>query len=167
MRPCLFLDRDGVINVPAAPGQYIENWDQFQLIPQVVDWIRLCNELGLLVIVVTNQRGVALGRLTESGLGEIHSKMVSELERLGARVDDVFYCPHQEGECECRKPRTGMVRDAVRKWDIDLETSILVGDSDSDRQVAEQLGMRFVPVKDGRVTAVRMPKKPVLARSAA
>lgn len=167
MRPCLFLDRDGVINVAAEPGRYIERWEQFRLIPQVVDWIKLCNELGLLVIVVTNQRGVALGRLTEAGLGEIHSKMLAELERLGARVDDVFYCPHHEGECECRKPRTGMVREAARKWDIDLATSILVGDSESDRQVAQQLGMRFVPVRDGRVSGVEVPKRAVPARTAA
>ncbi len=167
MRPCLFLDRDGVINVAAEPGCYIESWEQFQLIPQVVDWIRLCNELGLLVIVVTNQRGVALGRMTENGLGEIHRMMIAELERLGARVDDVFYCPHHEGECDCRKPRTGMVREAARKWDIDLTMSILVGDSESDRSVARQLGMRFVPVVDGRVKGVEVPKSSSVARTAA
>jgi histidinol-phosphate phosphatase family protein len=160
VRPCLFLDRDGVINVAAEPGRYIERWEQFRLIPQVVEWIKLCNELGLLVIVVTNQRGVALGRMSEHELGEIHENMLRELEQLGAHVDDVFYCPHQEGECQCRKPRTGMVRAAARKWDIDLSRSILVGDSSSDRKVAEQLGMRFVPVKDGSVTIADCPSVP-------
>jgi D-glycero-D-manno-heptose 1,7-bisphosphate phosphatase len=151
MRRCVFLDRDGVINYKAKPGEYVRTWEEFRLIPAVVDWIRLFNALDLLVIVVTNQRGVALGLVAPEELGRIHENMRDQLLALGARIDDVFCCPHAEGVCECRKPRPGLVLEAARKWDIDLARSITIGDSVTDRELAQQCGMRFIAVADGRV----------------
>jgi histidinol-phosphate phosphatase family protein len=150
-RACIFLDRDGVINVKPAPGEYIRTWQEFRFLPNITDWIRLFNTLGYLVLVVTNQRGVALGKIRPEDLEEMHTNMVRELAKAGARIDDIFCCPHHENACECRKPRPGLVRAAVAKWDLDLERSLLIGDSASDEELARNCGVRFLMVRDGHI----------------
>ncbi len=150
-RRCVFLDRDGVINVKMPEGEYVRNWDEFQFLPNVADWIRILNALDFLVIVVTNQRGVALERMSEASLAEIHRRMVSELATAGARINDVFACPHHSGTCDCRKPKPGLVRAAQAKWDIDLAGSLMIGDSDSDAELAAVCGLRFLRARDGRL----------------
>jgi histidinol-phosphate phosphatase family protein len=154
MRRCVFLDRDGVINAKPAAGEYIRSWGEFQILPPVVDWIRLFNALDLLVIVLTNQRGVAKELMTTADLEEIHKRMCCELADCGAHIDDVFSCVHEEGECDCRKPRPGLVLASVRKWDIDMSNSILIGDSDADRELARNCGMRYIAVEGGRIRGV-------------
>jgi histidinol-phosphate phosphatase family protein len=152
-RPCVFLDRDGVINEAAAPGDYIRTWSQFRFLPNAADWIRLFNALGFLVIVVTNQRGVALGLVDPKSLEEIHANMVSVLAAAGARIDDVFFCPHEYGTCDCRKPQPGMILQAREKWDIDLERSVLIGDTELDQALARNCGLRFVlATGDGHIS---------------
>lgn len=143
-RPCVFLDRDGVINEPAARGDYIRNWGQFRFFPNAADWIRILNALDYLVIIVTNQRGVALGLVDPRDLEEIHANMVRTLAEAGARIDDVFFCPHDYGVCNCRKPLPGLIHQACQKWDIDLTRSVLIGDTDLDRDLARNCGLRFV-----------------------
>jgi histidinol-phosphate phosphatase family protein len=154
MRRCVFLDRDGVINYKPRDGAYIRRWEEFHLIPAIVDWIRLFNVLDLLVIVVTNQRGVALGLVDANELARLHQNMIDQLAEAGARIDDVFCCPHAEGVCECRKPAPGLVLQAARKWDLDLARSFLIGDSARDQQLAQRCGLRFIAVAEGRVIAV-------------
>ena len=151
MRRCVFMDRDGVINEKARPGEYIRTWQEFKLIPAAVDWIRLFNALDMLVIVVTNQRGVARGRIRPDDLTAIHDKMRRSLVDMGARIDDVFACPHAEESCNCRKPKPGLVHQAMHKWNISLSESLMIGDSPCDQQLAMLCGLRFVPVSDGRV----------------
>ncbi len=154
---CVFLDRDGVINHKPPEGDYIRTWAEFQFLPGIADWIRLFNALGLLVVVVTNQRGVARGLIRSENLDEIHRNMTRELASAGARIDDVFYCPHEEATCECRKPLPGMVLAAERKWNIALADSLLIGDSERDRQLAEACGLTFVRVADSHVVEVARP----------
>ena len=156
MRRCVFLDRDGVINFKPEPKEYIRTWAEFALIPSVVDWIRLFNALDLLVIVVTNQRGVALGLIDPGELARIHDNMKRDLLGLGARIDDIFCCVHEEGTCNCRKPRPGMVMEAAQKWDIDLSQSVLIGDSSRDVELALACGMPFIAVHEGTVVG-RVP----------
>ncbi len=146
---CVFLDRDGVINEKPAPHDYIRTVDEFRLLPNIADWIKLFNALEFLVIVITNQRGVARGLMTEAALASIHSRMLEELAAKGARIDDVFYCPHEENSCHCRKPKPGLVYAARDKWNIDLAHSLLLGDSDSDQQLAAACGVPFLRVQDG------------------
>lgn len=150
-RGCVFLDRDGVLNRKPPAGEYIRSWQQFTLVPAAVEWIRLFNAMGLLVIIVTNQRGVALGLMQQADVDEIHDRMIQEFQQRGARIDDVFCCPHPENACECRKPKPGLVLQACRKWNLDLTRSILIGDSDIDRKLAENCGMPFVLVSEGRI----------------
>jgi D-glycero-D-manno-heptose 1,7-bisphosphate phosphatase len=151
LRRSAFLDRDGVINVSPPPGDYIRTWDQFRLIPEAVEWIRLFQALDLLVIVVTNQRGVSRGLISQTELDLIHANMKGQLARLGAHVDDVFCCPHEENTCDCRKPQPGLIWQAASKWNIDVRHSILLGNSVCDRQLAENCGMHFVEVREGHV----------------
>jgi D-glycero-D-manno-heptose 1,7-bisphosphate phosphatase len=150
-RPCVFLDRDGVINEKAPEGDYVKSWSEFRFLPNIADWIKLFNALDRLVIVITNQRGIARGRMSEKDLAEIHGRMCSALAREGARIDDIFYCPHEEGTCSCRKPRPGLVQRAAEKWDIDISQSLLIGDSDGDMKLAERCGLRFLRAAGGRL----------------
>jgi len=152
-RRCAFFDSDGVINEPPIPGEYICRWEDFRLIPAVVDWMRIFNTLGYLVIVVTNQRCIDLGLVSQETVDDIHRRMVEELAARGARVDDVYCCPHGENACNCRKPKPGMVEDAVLKWGIDLEGSVMIGDSERDRGLAENTGLAFIEVSGGKITS--------------
>ena len=142
-----------MINVKAARGDYIRNWTGFTFLPNITDWIRIFNALEYLVVVITNQRGVARGLISPEDLDEIHRNMVNELASGGARIDDVFCCPHHENACECRKPKPGMILQAQAKWDLDLGRSLLIGDSDSDEQLASNCGLKFIRVTQGHIVA--------------
>ena len=150
-RRAVFLDRDGVINEKAPPHEYIRDWSEFRFLPNIADWVRIFNALDFLVIVVTNQRGIARGLMTRDAVNEIHRNMIEELAARGARIDAVFVCPHEEGVCDCRKPKPGMVVQAVAKWNIDLGASLLIGDSDHDEALAAACGMRFLRAAGGRL----------------
>jgi histidinol-phosphate phosphatase family protein len=144
------LDRDGVVNVRPGPG-WVLRWEDFTFHEPVFDWVRLFNALGFLVIVVTNQRGVAQGLMTVADVEDIHRRMVAEFARRGGRIDDVYYCPHGDGECDCRKPKPGMVLAAQRKWDIDLAESLMIGDDDRDKMMADACGLQFLRAEGGRL----------------
>jgi D-glycero-D-manno-heptose 1,7-bisphosphate phosphatase len=153
----VFLDRDGTINVKMPEGRYVERWEDFAFLPGAKAAIRRLNEAGLRVIVVTNQRGIALGRLSEADLAEIHRLMSAELAAAGARVDAIYHCPHDHGECDCRKPGTGMFLQAQVDYPgITFEDSAVVGDSLSDMQAGARLGCRTIlidPTGEVRRTA--------------
>ena len=139
----VFLDRDGVINAKAPEGQYVESWDGFALLPGVVDAVRALRAAALRVVVVTNQRGVALGRMTAADVEAIHERMSGLLP-----LDAVYYCPHEDGECDCRKPRTGMFERAAREVPgVALgRGAAIVGDSESDMEAGRRLGLVLVKV---------------------
>jgi histidinol-phosphate phosphatase family protein len=148
-RRCVFLDRDGVINESPVQGEYICRWEEFRIIPSAVDWIRLANALGMLVIVVTNQRSVSLGLVTQEQVDEIHRRMCEALAQRGAHIDDVYCCPHAEDACDCRKPKPGMVIAAAEKWNIDVAASVMIGDSARDRDLAANTGLTFLEAENG------------------
>lgn len=160
-RRCVFLDRDGVINAAAAPGEYILSWEEFRLLPGITDWIRLFNALGFLVIVVTNQRCIARGLAGAEEVAEIHRRMVERLALAGARIDDVFCCPHDLDSCDCRKPKPGLVWEACRKWDISMTRSIMIGDGDCDQALARACQMPFVRVCGGAILSVEPAAVPL------
>jgi len=149
---CVFLDRDGVINFKPPHGEYLQDWSEFRLIPGIVDWIRIFNTLNFPVIVVTNQRCVAKGIVPARRLVELHTRMVQELASLGAQIDDIFCCTHEENTCLCRKPHPGLLLQAADKWNIDLAQSVFIGDSDRDEQAAAACRVNFIGVETGRIT---------------
>jgi histidinol-phosphate phosphatase family protein len=142
----VFLDRDGVINFKAPEGDYIESWDRFEFLPGAVEAVGRLRAAGLRVVVVTNQRGVALGRMTAADVEGIHEAMVA----AGVEVDRVYYCPHDEGQCDCRKPGTGMLERAAREVPgVALgRSAAIVGDSETDMQAGRALGLVLVKVGD-------------------
>ena len=112
--------------------------------------IRKLNEADLPVVVVTNQSGVARGYFPESLVKEVHERMVSELAAEGARVDGVYYCPHAGAdECECRKPKTGMLEQAAKEFHLDLKKSFVVGDRRGDVELAHRSGSKSILVRTG------------------
>lgn len=155
----IFLDRDGTINEYVG---FLRKEEDFRLIPGVSEAIKKINNSGYLAIVVTNQPVIARGEVTEEELEEIHKKMETLLGLDGAYIDDIYYCPHHpdkgfEGEipelkieCDCRKPKTGMLEKATREHNIDLSSSIMIGDSTLDIKMAENAGMQSVLLKTGQ-----------------
>ena len=154
----IFLDRDGTMNVSKG---FISNADDLELIPGTIEAIKAINKSGALAIVITNQPVIARGECSFEELHNIHNKLKTLLGEKGAFVDDIFYCPHHpdkgfEGEvpelkfdCDCRKPKTGMIDEAVDKYNIDLSKSYMVGDSTMDLELARNAGVKSVLVDTG------------------
>ena len=159
MNKAVFLDRDGVIN-RKLENDYVKSWDEFQFLPGVIEAIKAINEKGYLVIVVTNQRGIAKGLMTEKDLEEIHRRMLKELKKHGARIDDIFYCPHDiSDDCNCRKPKPGLLIQAQKKWNIDFAQSFIIGDSNSDLEAGRQVGCRgILTTKLSKAVELLLPK---------
>ncbi len=140
----VFLDRDGTICEDVG---YISSPDQLRLIPGAAEAIRLLNERGIKVVVITNQSGVARGFFSEARLKEIHDEFLCLLNGQGAQLDGIYYCPHHPTEgsapylqdCDCRKPSSGLLKKAAADLELDLQSSFMVGDHFSD--VAAGLGM--------------------------
>lgn len=141
-----FLDRDGTINCKAPEGDYVKRPEEVSLLPSAAEAIRRLNDAGIPVIVVTNQRGIALGRMTEHDLREVHAELAAQLEAAaGARIEAFLHCPHDDGECDCRKPATGMFRQALGRFpSIDAAQSVMIGDSESDVEAGRAMRMRTV-----------------------
>jgi len=146
----VFLDRDGVINRKPLEGDYVKCWEEFEFLPRAPEALRLLKEAGIRVIIVTNQRGIARGLMTERNLEEIHKRMLAELARVQASVDAIYYCPHEEGVCDCRKPRVGLFRQAQQDFqDIDFANSAVIGDSLKDMEAGTQLGCLTIFIANG------------------
>ena len=143
-RAAAFLDRDGTINVKAAEGEYVTTPGELRLLPGAADAVRRLNDAGALVVVVSNQRGISLGRMTEGDLAAVHARLSDLLDTAaGGHVDAFMHCPHDVGECDCRKPGIGMLLGALRAFpDIDAARSVLIGDSESDVEAGRRFGVR-------------------------
>ena len=142
----VFIDRDGTI---ARDVPYCSRPEDFELLPDVVEGVKLLNERNFKVVVVTNQSGVARGYFTEETLAKIHDKMRAELARYGARVDAIYYCPHHpDDNCECRKPKPKMLLHAASDLDIDLKQSFIIGDSDMDVEAGNRAGCRSIRIAE-------------------
>lgn len=156
---CVFLDRDGTINVFKG---LLHKEEMFELEKGVPMGIRKLNESGFLVIVITNQPAVARGMCEEKDIKQIHRKMQVLLGKEGAYVDDIVYCPHHPDKgypeenpkykikCECRKPAVGMINEMVKKYHIDLEQSYFIGDSTVDIQTGKNAGVKTILLKTGQ-----------------
>ena len=146
MNRAVFIDRDGTINRDVP---YCSHPKDFELLPGVAEGIRLLNEHGFKVIVVTNQSGIARGYFTEEMLGKIHDKMSRELARHRAHIDAIYYCPHHPDEnCDCRKPKPKLILQATSDLTTDLSKSYVVGDLNTDIEMGQQVGCRTIFVGD-------------------
>jgi histidinol-phosphate phosphatase family domain/HAD-superfamily hydrolase, subfamily IIIA len=145
----VFLDRDGVINACAKEHDYIKTWGEFRFLNGTIAAIRMLNEAGYQVIVVTNQRGVAQGLMTEQDVDYIHECMCRELAKQGGHIDAIYVCPHEKGKCTCRKPQTGLFLQAERRFRIDKSFSWMIGDSESDMEAGKRYGVKTIFLGEG------------------
>ncbi len=143
----IFIDRDGVVNRRLV-GDYVKRWEEFVFLPGIFDVLPEIHARGFLAILITNQRGIARGLMTEDDLAAIHSAMQGELmDRSGHQFDAIYYCPHdRDAGCNCRKPQPGMLLNAAADLSIDLSRSWMIGDSESDVEAGIAAGCRTVRV---------------------
>jgi histidinol-phosphate phosphatase family protein len=145
----VFLDRDGTM---APDVHYCGRPEDFDLFPNTAKAVRLLNEHGFKVIVITNQSGIARGYFTEETLAEIHKKMKRELAKEGAWVDAIYYCPHHpDDNCDCRKPKPRLILQAAEDFDVDLERSFVMGDLQMDIDLGKAVGCPAILIRDGAV----------------
>ena len=152
--PAVFLDRDGTICEEVG---YINHLDRLQVYPWAAEAIRRINRAGFPVIVVTNQSGVGRGHFTESLVKQVHMKIALELAAADARLDAFYYCPHHPSavaeeyrkDCRCRKPGTGMIEEAAKRFNIDVASSFVIGDSYRDIEMGHRAGAKSVLVMTG------------------
>ncbi len=141
----VFLDRDGVINRKMPEGEYVTRWELFDLLPGVAEAIGALNRKGLRVLVVTNQRGVALGLYSAADVKRIHERLQAALAESGAHIDGFYFCPHDKRQCDCRKPGPGLFEQARTDFpEITPESSAIVGDSLSDMEFGLNLGLKTI-----------------------
>ena len=167
-RAAAFLDRDGTIIDDVG---YLRDLSQIDLLPWSADSIRQLNEAGYLVVVVTNQSGVARGYFDEAHVRATHAAIDAALAARGARIDAYYFCPHHPeaasprygGVCDCRKPASGLLLRAARDLAIDLSRSYMVGDWWRDVQAGRAAGTRTVLIRSGR-SAAHQPAQPDMPR---
>ena len=142
MNKAAFFDRDGTINVDKGYVQRIEDFDFIKGMPE---FIKKYNDEGYKVIVVTNQAGIARGYYTQKEVDILHNYINEELAKIGAHIDAFYICPHHPdftGECNCRKPKTGMIEQAIKDFDIDVKQSVLFGDKPWDIECGIKCGIK-------------------------
>lgn len=149
LKKLVILDRDGVIN--ADSDQFIKSPDEWHALPGSLEAIARLNQAGYRVVVATNQSGIGRGLFDMNALNAMHMKMHRALAAVGGRIDAVFFCPHTTGDqCDCRKPKPGMLRTIAQRFDIDPAETPVVGDSKRDLEAAAALGMQAHLVLTGK-----------------
>lgn len=143
---CVFFDRDGIVNQSPGPG-YVERWEDFHLLPEFVETLRIVTRRGYQAAIVSNQRGVALGRMSAATVDDMHRRLRELLHsRHGLALLDIRYCPHERESCQCRKPKPGMLLDLAQRHGITLPDSWMVGDSPSDIEAGHAAGCHTILV---------------------
>ena len=153
-RPAVFIDRDGTLTEEVG---YVNHPSRLRLLPRSAEAIRRLNEAGIPAVVATNQAGIARGYFSEDVMHAVHERLVEQLKDAGAHLDGLYVCPHHPTEgvapfradCDCRKPKPGLLVRAARDLDLDLSRSLMVGDKASDLLVAGPVGARAILVLTG------------------
>jgi D-glycero-D-manno-heptose 1,7-bisphosphate phosphatase len=145
----VLLDRDGTLNRKAPEGEYVTDPAGLEVLPGAADAVRRLNEAGIPVAVVTNQRCVALGLVSEAMLERIHARLQDQLAAAGAHVDAFYHCPHPAGACDCRKPEPGLLAAAAADFGVAPRDTVIVGDADSDVEAGRRFGARTIHLMTG------------------
>lgn len=152
MNKAAFFDRDGTINVEV---NYLYKIEDFKFIKGIPELIKKYNDEGYKVIVVTNQAGIARGYYTKEDMDKLHNYINEQLNKIGAHIDAFYFCPHHpehgigkyKVDCNCRKPKTGMLEQAIKDFDIDVTQSVLYGDKPWDIEAGEKCGIKSILVE--------------------
>lgn len=143
----IFLDRDGVINKKPPKASYVKNWDEFFFLSDAIEAIKLLNDKGYKIFVISNQAGVSRKAISKKNLNIIHQNMQKALKANGAIIDSIYYCPHGwDDKCSCRKPKPGMLLQASREHLIDLTKVLFIGDDERDKQAGDAVGCKTILV---------------------
>jgi D-glycero-D-manno-heptose 1,7-bisphosphate phosphatase len=153
-KPAVFIDRDGTINEQMG---YVNHVSRFRILPRVPQAIRMLNRHGFLVFVVSNQSGVARGYYPLDLVRTLHELLVTRIREKKGIIDGIFFCPHHPAgsvpefsrDCDCRKPKTGLIEQACRSFEIDLQRSFVIGDMCTDIELAHRAGLTGILVKTG------------------
>ena len=146
MTKAIFLDRDGVINQERK--DYVKKLDEFNILENTSDAINIIKSHGFLVIIITNQSAINRKLLSVKTLNKIHEKLQMYLKKYNTSFDGIYFCPHTPYEnCECRKPKPGLILQAVNDFSIDISQSFMIGDSKKDIQAAENAGCMGILLK--------------------
>ncbi len=158
-RKAIFLDRDGVVNVEKT---FVLSRGEMELIREAPEAIRKINDSAFLAVVITNQSAVARNLINLNELNQIHQKMMDDLKAQGAYLDGIYFCPHHPDydkskgnpafirECDCRKPKPGMLLQAAEELNLDLENSIFIGDAERDIMAGKEAGCTTIGVRTGK-----------------
>ena len=146
-KKAIFLDRDGVIN--RELGDYVCKFEDFEILPHNYDTLRELQERGYLILVATNQGGLAKGWYTETILQQMHDHLKADYLKNGITITDFYYCPHHPnftGECDCRKPKPGMLLKGIADYNLDAGASYFIGDKPTDVEAAEAAGVNGIQI---------------------
>ncbi|MGL4509917.1 D-glycero-beta-D-manno-heptose 1,7-bisphosphate 7-phosphatase [Cetobacterium sp.] len=154
MRKVIFLDRDGTINVEKS---YLHKWEDFEFEKNAIEGLKELKNLGYEFIVVTNQSGIGRGYYTEEDLVTLNNQMIEKLKEFGIEILECFYCPHhpEKGigkykvDCNCRKPNPGMLLEGIKKYNVDIENSFMIGDKKGDLEAGKKAGLKSILVLTG------------------
>lgn len=155
----VFLDRDGTINVEK---NYLHKTEDFEFLPNAIEGLKMMQEDGFFLFIISNQSGIARGYYTEDDLKKLHGYMLLKLQEAGIWITDIAYCPHlpdaavrkYKKDCECRKPKTGMFYQMVEKYQIDLEHSYAIGDKERDLEICRNTGCRGFLIRTGEMQKI-------------
>lgn len=143
----VFLDRDGVVNRKAPEGEYISRWEDMEFCPGVFSATLDLQRAGFKIFVITNQRGIALGKMRLSDVEDIHSRMKGIFANHGVEFTGIYFCPHDVSEnCQCRKPKPGLLLQAAQEHGLDLSRSWMIGDAISDIEAGKNAGCKTVRI---------------------
>ncbi len=147
----VFLDRDGVINKKPKQADYVKNWNEFIFLKGAILAIKLLNDKGYKIYLISNQAGIARGVMTTQDLNLIHKNLKAELKKYGAKIDGIFYCPHGWNDnCDCRKPKPGLLYKASQKHYINLTKAVFIGDDKRDMEAGRTAGCKTILVRPSK-----------------
>lgn len=148
MVKAIFLDRDGVINIDK---EYVHKIKDFELIPKTIDALKIMQDSGYVLIIITNQSGIGRGYYTEKNFQDLNKHMLELFLSKGIKILNVYYCPHSPDEgCSCRKPSTDFIKEAEKEFKIELKKSYVIGDKTSDIEMGKNAGCKTILVKTGK-----------------
>lgn len=148
-KPCIFFDRDGIVNHPPTKARYVRHWGEFELIPEFIDVLKVVSRAGYEAVIVTNQKGISTGQMTAENVQQIHDNLVELLKKHDIGLRDILVCSAADDEHPHRKPNPGMLIEAARRHDLDLARSWMIGDHETDVKAGGRAGCKTVLVKAG------------------
>jgi len=147
MTKAIFLDRDGVLN--RKKDDYVKSISELEIFPFIVPSIKKINDIGFLTIILTNQSAINRGLMTHNDLKLIHNEIQNYLKKHSSFIDAFYYCPHRPDEnCDCRKPKPGLIKLAARDFEINLNSSWMIGDSESDIETGKIVKCKTLKINE-------------------